>query len=213
YRTSDGWYYSAITTNGFANPLDPSGGPFDYGIRTIVSTPYGMFLGTANDHHGLGIFRARSARSRGWNRWDRPEIEPGADDRPTTDRAVRRRVRAPDPPDRLEIEPTRSGAALLSWEWVPRAKRYQIWRAEVSKILVRDDLNFEAWNGVFGNKIPDTYVGPYEQIGVTEHSVFIDSTVQLGRRHIFYLLAQLRHGEVTDASRLTPFRLSPHPTH
>src|SRR5262249_34634085 len=34
YRTSDGWYYSAITTNGFANPLDPSGGPFDYGIPT-----------------------------------------------------------------------------------------------------------------------------------------------------------------------------------
>ena len=78
YRTPDGWYYSPITTNGFANPSDPHGGPFDYGIRTMASTPHGMFLGTANDSYGLAIFRAntrgssRRMRRTGW-RSSRPE--------------------------------------------------------------------------------------------------------------------------------------------
>jgi hypothetical protein len=189
YRTPDGWYYSAITTNGFANPLDPYGGRFDYGIRTMAKTPRGAFLGTANDDHGLAIFRFRpSARG----------------------------PSAPRPADRLEIEPSRDAGALLSWHGAPNdhdhdheigAHEYQIWRAEVHPIFVRDDLNFEAWNGVTGTKLPDTYVGPYEQIGVTHASIFIDSTVQPGNRYMYYVLVEAEPGEVSDQSNLVTFPL------
>ena len=178
YRTPDGWYYSPITTNGFANPSDPHGGPFDYGIRTMASTPHGMFLGTANDSYGLAIFRANTRGSS-----------------------------APDAPDRVEIEPTRGGSALLSWQASPGAKEYQIWRAGVYPILVRDEINFENWNGVTGNKIPDTYVGPYRQIGVSQTPTFVDSTVQPDSKYMYYVLVANQQGRVSDPSNLVAFPL------
>jgi hypothetical protein len=41
WRTEDGARWTPVTTNGFGNP-------YNYGVRTMVSTPYGLFLGTAN---------------------------------------------------------------------------------------------------------------------------------------------------------------------
>lgn len=41
YRSYDGENWVAVTTNGFDNPCN-------YGIRTLVSTPYGLAVGTAN---------------------------------------------------------------------------------------------------------------------------------------------------------------------
>jgi hypothetical protein len=175
YRTKDAWYVSAVTTDGFASPDDPYGGRFDYGIRTMATTPHGAFFGTANDFYGLAIFRARAGKSS-----------------------------RPDPPARVEIEPTRSGAALLSWQPSPRAGSYQVWRAEIQPVLVRDELNFENWNGQFGNKIPDTYVGPYEQIAVSREPIFIDSTVETGRRYMYAVVLEAE-GQVSDPSNLVTF--------
>jgi hypothetical protein len=41
WSTEDGAHWTPVTTNGFGNP-------YNYGLRTMVSTPYGLFLGTAN---------------------------------------------------------------------------------------------------------------------------------------------------------------------
>lgn len=41
WRTRDGETWLPVTINGFGNP-------FNYGIRGIVSTPHGLFIGTAN---------------------------------------------------------------------------------------------------------------------------------------------------------------------
>ncbi|MEP0847771.1 MAG: hypothetical protein HRF50_13250 [Phycisphaerae bacterium] len=41
WRTSDGVRWTAVTRNGFGNH-------FNYGIRALVSSPYGLFVGTAN---------------------------------------------------------------------------------------------------------------------------------------------------------------------
>lgn len=180
YRSPDGWYYSAITTDGFSHLQDPHGGRYDYGIRTMASTPHGAFFGTANDHYGLTILRAAT---RGSN--------------------------APDPPERLEVEPTRAGGALLSWRAAPQAK-YRVLRALIHRILVRDDLNFEAWNGIFGNKIPDTYVGPYEQIGTTEDPFYVDATVEDGKRYMYYVVREYQ-GRVSDQSNLVAFPLNTPP--
>jgi hypothetical protein len=178
YRTKNGWYHSAVTTNGFANPDDPYGGRFDYGIRTMALTPHGAFFGTTNDFYGLAIFRATPHGS------SRPE-----------------------PPDPLEIEPTRSGSALLSWQTssgAAAAVSYRIWRAEIIPILVRDDVNFEAWNGTFGNKIPDTYVSEYEPVGTSQEAFFIDSTVQPGQRYMYYVVGE-KGGQLSEQSNLVTF--------
>ncbi|WP_218082753.1 hypothetical protein [Anthocerotibacter panamensis] len=41
WRTSDGENWMPVTRNGFNNP-------YNYGIRNIVTTPHGVFIGTAN---------------------------------------------------------------------------------------------------------------------------------------------------------------------
>jgi hypothetical protein len=41
WSSEDGESWLPVTTNGFGNP-------FNYGARTMVSTPHGLFLGTAN---------------------------------------------------------------------------------------------------------------------------------------------------------------------
>jgi hypothetical protein len=178
YRSPDGWYYSPITTNGFADPADPFGGKFDYGIRTMATTPHGAFVGTTNDHYGLMIFRAKS---RGSN--------------------------APDALTRLEIEPKIGGAALLSWEpSSSKGVKYQIWRAEIISVLIRDDVNIEAWNNETGNKIPDTYVGPYEKIGTTDKLNFTDASVNPTKRYMYYVVIQTKD-LVSDPSDLVTFPL------
>ncbi len=179
YRTFNDWYYSPVTTNGFAKASDPQGGKFDFGIRTMVTTPYGMFIGTANDHFGTQIFRS---------------------------------VRGPfpiiDPPGNLEVEPSKTGAAMLSWLASTRgATSYQVWRAERLPILLRDDLNFENWNGVIGNKVPDIYVGPYQLIGTTPDLFYIDSTVQAGHKYMYYVLGAGANNVVSQPSSLVSFPL------
>ena len=178
YRTLDDWYYSAVTTDGFANPADPYGGKFDFGVRTMTTTPYGLFLGTANDYYGLAIFRATKHPS--------PQM---------------------DSPARLEVEKTKAGSALLSWLPSHPTKSYRVFRAEILPILIRDDLNFEGWNGATGTKIPDTYVGQYSQIGATADVTFIDSTVQTGHRYMYYVAGVTPFGILSEPSNLITFPL------
>ncbi|GIX45855.1 MAG: hypothetical protein KatS3mg131_0066 [Candidatus Tectimicrobiota bacterium] len=41
FRSTDGVHWAPVSTNGLGNP-------YNFGARTLVSTPYGLFLGTAN---------------------------------------------------------------------------------------------------------------------------------------------------------------------
>lgn len=41
WRSYDGENWLPVTRQGFGNP-------YNYGVRNIVSTPYGVFIGTAN---------------------------------------------------------------------------------------------------------------------------------------------------------------------
>ena len=178
YVTPNDWYYSAITTNSFSNRSDPYGGKFVFSVRSMTLTPFGMFLGTANDYYGLAIFRATHSASP-----------------------------ASQSPSRLEIEPTQNGSALLSWVRQANAKSYQIWRANMLPILVRDDINFEGWNGISGNKIPDTYVSEYQLIGTTTDVTFLDSTVHPGSRYMYYVVGLDNQGGSSIPTNLVTFPL------
>lgn len=176
YVTPDDWYYTAVTTNGFSSPSDPFGGKFDFGIRTMASTPYGLFLGTANDHYGIQIFRANKG------------------------------IYPVQPPGRVDIEPGRNGEAILSWKAGINATSYQIWRAEILPIFVRDETNIYNWNLGTGNKIRDTYIGPYQMIGTATELVYFDSSVQSGKKYMYYVVGTGPRGE-SPPSNLGTFPL------
>jgi hypothetical protein len=58
YATNDGWYFSRVTRTGLSQ--SGGGGVFDQGVRTLASTPYGLFLGSANPFYGFNLWRAPS---------------------------------------------------------------------------------------------------------------------------------------------------------
>jgi hypothetical protein len=50
YFTNDGVKYNLVNKTGF-------GDPFNDGVRALFTTPYGLFLGTANQYFGLTIWQ------------------------------------------------------------------------------------------------------------------------------------------------------------
>jgi hypothetical protein len=50
WQTTDGTHFTAIDIRGF-------GDKFSYGARSLLATPSGLFLGTANPYYGLRIYR------------------------------------------------------------------------------------------------------------------------------------------------------------
>jgi hypothetical protein len=64
YSSVDGWHYSMITRNG-------AGDLYNNGLRTFASTPYGLFIGSANHYYGTRIYRAVAAL-----RWSRRSVSP-----------------------------------------------------------------------------------------------------------------------------------------
>ena len=56
YASQDGVHFTMITRTGFDDM-------FNDGLRTLESTPYGLFLGTANPYYGLQIWRAAAGET------------------------------------------------------------------------------------------------------------------------------------------------------
>jgi hypothetical protein len=107
YRTSDGWYFTPVTMNGF-------GDRFNFGTRSFASTPFGLFLGTANDFYGLNIFKASPPQS------------------------------SPLPaPGRLEVEVAQQ-RPVLSWNPVPAATRYRVHRANMYTVLLSSNPEIDS---------------------------------------------------------------------
>lgn len=189
YVTGSDWYMNPVTTNGFAstspisstaylNPIDPDGGIFDYGFRTMASTPSGFLVGTANDYYGLAVFEAAQ--------------------HPTP---------ALDSPAYLEVEQLRSGSPLLSWQAAPKATYYQIYRAQLLPIAIRQDPEFEDSTGGSGIYFPDTYVTPYSWIGTSTATNFYDQGTVAGQNYLYYVAAQNKAGTISDPSNLMTYPL------
>jgi len=187
YITGSDWYFNPVTTNGFGSTspisdnaylhsLDPHGGIFDYGFRTMSKTPYGFFVGTANDYFGLAIFESEASSSSALN-----------------------------PPAFLEVEPTESAGALLSWQATPSATSYQIYRGELLPIEIRQNPNFENSHEGTGTYFPDVYVAPYSLLGTTTSLSWLDSTVVSGHNYLYYIVATDQTGNTSHPSNLMTF--------
>ena len=70
WRSPDGVNWLPVTRNGFDNP-------YNYGIRTLQSTPYGLFVGTANPFGPDVAVRVSKSKS-GNDKWEfRPNAKAG----------------------------------------------------------------------------------------------------------------------------------------
>jgi hypothetical protein len=188
YTTASDWYMNPVTTNGFAStspisssayahPADPDGGIFDYGFRTMASTPYGFFVGTANDYFGLAVFEATVHPN--------PNL---------------------DAPGFLEVQPINSGGPLLSWQASRGATLYQIWRAQLLPIQLRQNPEFENSTGGTGIYFPDIYVTPYSWIGTSTSLNFYDQGTVSGQNYLYYVAAQnSQQGQTSDPSNLMTY--------
>ncbi|MCB8951454.1 MAG: hypothetical protein H6650_05520 [Ardenticatenales bacterium] len=211
YETGDGWHFAPITANGFGNDLD-------YGVRSLASTPHGLFVGSANNWrafhvwHGSPILGPAAAL---------PAVNP---DQPPTHQLAA--FTAP-PPERLALEQL-DDRVLLSWD--PSADgpgtRYHVWRA-----LVRDERTFfqgRPWfrqatrilrvirrllptlrrlrplaREVYLPPLPEKVwmFQPYERVGVTTETTFLDAP-GAEDRHVYYVQAESAEGAYSPASNV-----------
>jgi len=97
YRTYDGWYWEPITTTGF-------GDEYQMGIRSLETTPYGLFVGSNNFWGGCIVYQGALPGDSG-------------------------RAAPPPPPRRLEVEAA-GESIVLSWEPPAGASRFHVYRAD-----------------------------------------------------------------------------------
>jgi hypothetical protein len=246
YRTADGWYWTPITMTGFGDstspgPNDPrpdpnvpvqTGGRFNFGTRSFANTPFGLFLGTANDFYGLHIYRANPP-------------------------AAGQQLYGPPRAD-VEIYQKRP---VVSWDPVPGAARYRVMRALMDQVQLRpfplgqqdeepaelaamgievqasgvtdaevdtpvttddplgdlddsdnpddpEDLEDPAGDpsgggtGTKKNRLATWIHRPFQHIATTANPVFVDEPLASGERRLYLVIAEDAQGRTSETSNL-----------
>jgi hypothetical protein len=134
FKTRDGRYWSQVSRTGF-------GDGFNYGVRTLESTPAGLFVGTANPFYGLQIWHgtdisAGTAAAAASRAGATPSDLAGTDDaeeRPEGPGAPK----LPEAPAYLEAasRDLSGPTVLLTWERSKRGKQYGIYRSSPLPVL------------------------------------------------------------------------------
>jgi hypothetical protein len=181
WKTEDGVSWSQITRNGLASK-------FNHGVRSLQSTPDGLFLGTANPWDGTEVYMGQSSALAAPFTGATPRTSAALGARPSS--AL---MPAPlAPPHRLEGE-SQGGGSVLSWEPSPQAVQFQILRAThlPNRELGVRELPGEAW-----------VAGPYTPIGTTTEPFYRDSTVVDGHRYTYYVQARGKRGQISEPSNV-----------
>jgi hypothetical protein len=189
WTTEDGVFWRQITRNGLGNK-------FNHGVRSLLSTRYGLFLGSVNPWVGTQVWLGTS--NRGHHHEARIDFDPimnrAADGPATTEEEASPSLASPD---RLESE-SQGGTTVLSWEPSPEAVRFRVFRAAFrpNRELGIAQLPKDAW-------IP----GAFTSIGTTARPYFRDSAVEEGVRYAYYVRAERGRGQVSESSNMvmSPF--------
>ncbi len=154
------------------------GRPFQMGIRTFANTPYGLFFGSFSYWEGCRIWLST------------PAVEGENRTRASASSAARRpglfgfasaRADLPPPcPARLTSE-WREDESILFWTRPEGAVRFHISRTDVTE--------------------PDS---PVEEIGVTEESFFVDTTMHPDHRYQYAARSEGKSGLLSEKSNLSP---------
>ncbi len=195
YKSTDGVHFSAITMNGF-------GDKFEFGVRALKTTPYGVFVGSANFYYGTNVHRGYpSSRGSFWL----------------------------DPPGRLWSWPISNPTegVLLGWEASPGATTYRVFRSTCVEIplhlfdgYIGKDGCFQDYEptlelpeGLAGflNQMPRPLIGiglkplPFKkgevpgvpvEIGTASDTFFFDNTAEQRVKYAYHVIAEDETGEM-----------------
>jgi hypothetical protein len=191
YETPDGQYLRPITVTGFDDK-------FQAGVRTLASTPYGLFVGTVSWWYGLRVWKGtesdlfwaflpyvtRSGEGTAQIRGNSSDALAPVSLHP--------RLQSVASPERLEAEGSREGN-VLSWEPSIGAVRFRILRSEATsnRSIGIPEGGADTW-------VPSRFV----EIGTTDQSFFVDRDVHTGRPYYYYVLAENAAGVSSRPSNL-----------
>lgn len=174
--TTDGDYFTMVDQTGFQDE-------FNIGARTLLDTPYGLFLGSANDSYGLKIYQGVPATMGGLMLG-----RPGSPSYLTT----------PDPPQGLQVEGSRSGPNLLSWNPPQRgATRYHIFR-----------WTFDTHTGITPSSPNDGPVAApvvYEEIAAIDKTYYADTNVSPNFDYAYQVKAEDAKGNLSGPSNYVSY--------
>jgi hypothetical protein len=179
FSTEDGVTWNIIDRGGFVRNepcvsfIGPECQGLNFGARTLMSTPQGLWLGTANYYYGFQIWLGQPA---GW---------PGS-----TAMSVLNR---PAPPKNLMVE-TKPGARLLSWEPVPNAILYQIWRADSTPVDV---------SSLAQQPMVVDYYKDMKFLAVSTKPMYVDRAPDSLKSH-YTVLAIRNDGRISPRSNVVP---------
>jgi hypothetical protein len=176
--TEDGNYFSQVDQQGFGNG-------YNMGVRSLQSTPLGLFLGSANPFFGLEIFRGANTT---------PDVLGGASVLST---AQADPAAQPNPPVHVQAEGGQAGV-LLSWD-VPAggAQQYHVFRRSDQPI----DVNIV---GV-GSDGPAYSHGEWEEIGTTDKLTYADSGASTFGRYAYQVKADNGQGALSEYSNFVVY--------
>ena len=225
YGSCDGQYWYVSTINAFGD------GDFNFGARTMLNTPIGGFIGSANFVQGTRVFAA-------WPGTAAPACSPfsisGYWSAPfnalitKSDGSLIRSFATPsnsnasfNPSDAtsqpmLLMAEDQPGGKVLSWDPSAGAKLYRVYRAELtpnSKVgvpspdlaITSPGVTLPEVIGVPDNgpAVPDVNIlGPYRPIGVTTFPIFVDKTARKGAAYAYEVQAVSSNGSVSGYSNM-----------
>lgn len=174
--TADGNYFTLVDQNGFEDE-------FNFGVRTLMDTPYGLFLGSANDYYGLKIYQGVPATPGG--------LRLGPAGNPSY-------VTGPNPPQQLQIEGSKT-SNLLSWNPPTGGgvTRYHVFR-----------WTFDKNTGITPSSPADGPVAApviYQQVGVTTNTYYADSAVSSTFDYAYQVESEDSKGNLSGPSNYVSY--------
>jgi hypothetical protein len=175
--TQDGTYFSQVDQQGF-------GDPYNMGVRSMISTPLGLFLGSANPFFGLNIYKGANTT---------PDILPTSGPLSGSSDAV-----PPNPPQHVQAEGA-PGGVLLSWD-APSggAQQYHVFRRSYDPIDVKIA-------GVGDSSAAYNASSVWDEIGVTDKLTYADSAASLLGRYAYQIKADNGQGVLSEYSNFVIF--------
>ncbi|GIJ26830.1 hypothetical protein Vqi01_19920 [Micromonospora qiuiae] len=199
YGSCDGRSWFTATTNAFG------ANPYHYGVRTIVSTPAGFFLGSTNDMAGAGV-------------WRDPAASPCA---ATPSSATATTSGAPRTATGLTASAGRCGT-VLSWDRAPATTSYTIERAELQRVTgvgvappppspsgFRPPTPPNLVPGASGR--PFSIPGSFEVVGVSAGTTFTDRTAVPGTAYLYRLVPRGSGSGLAATAGILPQAEAPAP--
>jgi hypothetical protein len=207
WGTCDGQYWWQVTRNAFGD------GRWNFGARTLVSSPFGLFIGSTNHVEGTSIWKgdASPCGAGGAQFGAVQRVSPSKSTGRTSPATAGIAVPAPT---RL-LTDTRACGTVLSWDEASGAQRYRILRAEYRSVNINLKGPPKLPNGgYFADATPTpapsgtgklkriSVAGPYVAIGTTTESAFVDRTATQGTRYYYQVVAESASGEASRPSNV-----------